>query len=188
MVSRATSRTRPSALDLVAESTKEPIATDRHSAGSVLHRSKPQGTKPRRVVLDDEQVAAFFRVLWYFERVKAMYESIGVASSQATQPHRWRFLRRRDSKTLQRLLLTSISSAILTWDGYCDGTQFRLQGRGRGKDTAAVDVELGPDPEKLAPGTCRWLETEKSTGSASAVRFLACELRALKKDKGATRT
>ncbi len=62
-------------LTLTAESGTLPIAADRHMIGAVFEpRSKLPKGQP--VILTGDQIAALFRVLWYFQRVDAVYQSL----------------------------------------------------------------------------------------------------------------
>jgi hypothetical protein len=62
-------------LALTAESATSPIAEDRHTIGKVF---EPLSKLPRNrpVVLEEGEIAALFRVLWYVQRVDALYRSL----------------------------------------------------------------------------------------------------------------
>jgi hypothetical protein len=62
-------------LKLTAESGVPPIAEDRHVIGLVF---EPQSKLPanRAVTLSEHEIAALFRVLWYFQRVDPLYKSL----------------------------------------------------------------------------------------------------------------
>jgi hypothetical protein len=62
-------------LTLTAESATSPIADDRHIIGKVFEPpSKLPGDRP--VLLTQDEIAALFRVLWYVQRVDALYASL----------------------------------------------------------------------------------------------------------------
>lgn len=92
-------------LALTAESAMPPIADDRHMIGKVF---EPPSKLPddRPVLLTQDQIAALFRVLWYVQRVDALYASL-----------RLPLLARRISR-VQALLLNSISADLEAWEGY----------------------------------------------------------------------
>jgi len=58
--------------------------------------------------LAEDEIAALFRVLWYVQRVDALYQSLRSA------------LRARHIGRIQALLLDSISAALETWQSYLD--------------------------------------------------------------------
>lgn len=62
-------------LMLTAESGASPIAGDRHTIGLVFEPPSklPEG---QPVTLTGDQIAALFRVLWYFDRVDGVYRSL----------------------------------------------------------------------------------------------------------------
>ena len=62
-------------LALTAESATPPIADDRHMIGNVF---EPPSKLPddRPVLLTQDEIAALFRVLWYVQRVDALYASL----------------------------------------------------------------------------------------------------------------
>jgi len=92
-------------LAFVAESGTSPIADDRHTIGLVFEPAeKLTGDKP--VVLSEEQIEALFRVLWYFERVNAMYRSL--------VPWLWP----RHITRPQAIFLDSLGPTLLTWFDY----------------------------------------------------------------------
>jgi hypothetical protein len=94
-------------LALTAESATSPIAKDRHAIGKVF---EPLSKRPRDqpVVLDDDEIAALFRVLWYVQRIDALYQSL-------RSPLRVRHIGR-----IQALLLDSIAADLETWQSYFD--------------------------------------------------------------------
>jgi hypothetical protein len=94
-------------LALTAESATPPIAEDRHAIGKVF---EPLSKLPRDrpIVLADDQIAALFRVLWYVQRVAALYQSL-------RSP-----LRERHIGRVQALLLDSIAADLETWQSYLD--------------------------------------------------------------------
>ena len=92
-------------LTFVAESGTSPIADDRHAIGTVFEPiERRTGDKP--VVLSEEQIGALFRVLWYFERVNAMYRSLA--------PWPWP----RHITRPQAIFLDSLGPTLKTWFGY----------------------------------------------------------------------
>lgn len=92
-------------LALTAESASSPIADDRHIIGTVFEpSSKLPGGRP--VVLTQDEIAALFRVLWYVQRVDALYASL--------HPPPWG---RRIGRA-QALLLGSIGADLEAWQGY----------------------------------------------------------------------
>jgi hypothetical protein len=92
-------------LALTAESGVPPIADDRHVAGMAF---EPLSKHPRGqpVRLNEPEMRAVFNVLWYFERVDALYLSLRPAlrSSRITRT--------------QALLLDSLGGAVTTWTSY----------------------------------------------------------------------
>lgn len=92
-------------LALTAESAMPPIADDRHLIGKVF---EPPSKLPddRPVLLTQDQIAALFRVLWYVQRVDALYASLGPP------------LRAGRISRAQALLLDSISADLEAWEGY----------------------------------------------------------------------
>jgi len=89
----------------VAESGTSPIADDRHTIGLVFEPIEKL-TGDKVVVLSEEQIAALFRVLWYFERVNAMYRSLA--------PWLWPRVITRP----QAIFPDSLGASLLTWFGY----------------------------------------------------------------------
>jgi hypothetical protein len=94
-------------LALTAESATSPIAEDRHTIGKAFEPlSKPPRNRP--IVLDEDEIAALFRLLWYVQRIDALYQSL-------------RFpLWVRHIGRLQALLLDSIAADLETWRSYLD--------------------------------------------------------------------
>ncbi len=93
------------ALALTAESAASPIADDRHIIGKVFEPlSKIPGDRP--VLLTQDEIAALFRVLWYVQRVDALYASLRPA------------LRARRIGRAQALLLDSIGADLEAWQSY----------------------------------------------------------------------
>jgi hypothetical protein len=92
-------------LKLTAESGMPPIAEDRHVIGLVF---EPQSKLPanRAVTLSEHEIAALFRVLWYFQRVDALYKSL--------QPPLWAGRITRS----QALILDSLGPALGIWAKY----------------------------------------------------------------------
>jgi hypothetical protein len=92
-------------LTLTAESGLPPVAEDRHVAGMVF---EPLSRHPpgQPVRLGEAEIKAVFSVLWYFERVDALYLSL----RPALRPNR--IIR------TQALLLDSLGSAVTTWTSY----------------------------------------------------------------------
>lgn len=96
-------------LALTAESGMPPVAEDRHVAGMAFEPvSRHQPGQPVR--LSDPEIKAVFNVLWYFERVDALYRSL----RPAIRPD-------RIART-QALLLDSLGSAVESWTKYLDLT------------------------------------------------------------------
>jgi hypothetical protein len=92
-------------LALTAESATSPIADDRHVIGTVFEPpSKLTGDRP--VLLTQDEIAALFRVLWYVQRVDALYASLHPP------------LRVRHIGRARALLLDSISADLEAWKGY----------------------------------------------------------------------
>jgi hypothetical protein len=94
-------------LALTAESATSPIAEDRHTIGKVF---EPLSKLPRNrpVVLEEGEIAALFRVLWYVQRVDALYRSLRS------------ILWTRHIGRIQALLLDSIAADLETWQSYLD--------------------------------------------------------------------
>jgi len=94
-------------LALTAESATPPIAEDRHTIGKVF---EPLSKLPRNrsIALEEDEVAALFRVLWYVQRIDALYQSL-------RSP-----LRARRIGRIQALLLDSIAADLETWQSYLD--------------------------------------------------------------------
>jgi hypothetical protein len=94
-------------LALTAESATSPIAEDRHAIGKVF---EPASKLPRNrpIVLVENEIAALFRVLWYVQRIDALYQSL-------RSP-----LRARHIGRIQALLLDSIAADLETWQSYLD--------------------------------------------------------------------
>ena len=94
-------------LALTAESATSPIAEDRHIIGKVF---EPLSKLPRNrpIVLDEGEIAALFRVLWYVQRVAALYQSLRS------------LLRARHIGRIQALFLDSIAADLETWQSYLD--------------------------------------------------------------------
>ena len=92
-------------LALTAESATSPIADDRHIIGKVF---EPPSKLPadRPVLLTQDEIAALFRVLWYVQRVDALYASL-------RSPLRVERIGRA-----QALLLDSIGADLEAWRGY----------------------------------------------------------------------
>ena len=94
-------------LALTEESATSPIAEDRHTIGKVF---EPLSMLPRNrpTVLDEDEIAALFRVLWYVQRIDALYQSL-------RSPLRVKHIGR-----IQALLLDSIAADLETWQRYLD--------------------------------------------------------------------
>jgi hypothetical protein len=92
-------------LTLTAESATSPIADDRHIIGKVFEPlSKLPHSRP--VLLTEDEIAALFRVLWYVQRVDALYASLHPP------------LQGRRIGRAQALLLDSISTDLEAWQAY----------------------------------------------------------------------
>jgi hypothetical protein len=87
------------------------VADARHSAGTVLERG------PKDNVLSDETVNQIFDVLWAFERLDGLYESLRPRSFRSRRP-----------SAAQRLLLVSCRGAITTWHEYSNRHFTRTSG------------------------------------------------------------
>lgn len=94
-------------LALTAESATSPIAEDRHTIGKAF---EPLSKLPRNqpIVLDESENAALFRVLWYVQRIDALYQSL---RSPLWAKHIGR---------IQALLLDSVAADLETWQSYLD--------------------------------------------------------------------
>lgn len=91
-------------LTLVAESGTPPLSEDRHVIGMVFEptfRFRPD----QPITLTDTEIKSLFNVLWYAQRVSAMYRSLSPLWP-------WRITR------TQALLLDSLSDAVGTWESY----------------------------------------------------------------------
>jgi hypothetical protein len=94
-------------LALTAESSAPPVAEDRHVAGMAFEPvSMHAPGQPVR--LSEAEIKAVFNVLWYFERIDALYLSL----RPALRPD-------RITRT-QALLLDSLGSAVESWRKYLD--------------------------------------------------------------------
>lgn len=96
-------------LALTAESGVPPVAEDRHVTGMAFEPvSKRQPGEPVR--LSEAEIKAAFNVLWYFERVDALYRSLRpvVLPDRITR--------------IQALLLDSLGSAVESWQKYLELT------------------------------------------------------------------
>jgi hypothetical protein len=71
---------------------------------------EPLSELPRNqpVVLEEDEIAALFRVLWYVQRIDALYQSL-------RSP-----LRARRIGRIKALLLDSIAADLETWQSYLD--------------------------------------------------------------------
>jgi len=94
-------------LAITAESGMPPVAEDRHVAGTAFEPlpKHPPGQPAR---LREAEIRAIFNVLWYFERVDALYLSL----RSPLRPD-------RITRT-QALLLDSLGSAVISWTRYLD--------------------------------------------------------------------
>ena len=92
-------------LTLVAESGSQPLANDRHVIG-LRFEPEPKLIRGGVLVLSDDEIAALFRVLWYFERADALFKSLRpvVCSKRITRA--------------QALLLNSIGPTVIIWARY----------------------------------------------------------------------
>lgn len=115
-------------LKFVAESGTSPIADDRHTIGLVFEPIEKL-TDDKLVVLSEGQIGALFRVLWYFERVNAMYRSLAswLWPRHITRP--------------QAIFLDSLGSTLLTWFGYV--RKYKL------KDTGGQTIDVSGTDEGL---------------------------------------
>jgi hypothetical protein len=92
-------------LTLAAESGLPPVAEDRHVAGMAFE-PMTQRLPGQGVRLSAEEIKAAYNVLWYFERVDALYRSLRPAA------------RPNQITRTQALLLDSLGSALHVWTGY----------------------------------------------------------------------
>ena len=92
-------------LKLTAESGMPPIAEDRHVIGLVFEPQSKLAAN-RAVTLSDHEIAALFRVLWYSQRVDALYKSL--------RP----LLRARMITRSQALILDSLGPTLDIWANY----------------------------------------------------------------------
>jgi hypothetical protein len=92
-------------LTLVAESGSQPLANDRHLIG-LRFEPEPKLTRGQVLVLSNDEIAALFRMLWYFERVDALFKSLRpvICSKRITRA--------------QALLLDSIGPTVSIWANY----------------------------------------------------------------------
>jgi hypothetical protein len=115
-------------LAFVAESGTSPIADDRHTIGLVFEPAEKL-TGDKAVVLSDEQIAALFRVLWYFERVNAMYRSL--------VPRLWP----RHITRPQAIFLDSLGPTLRIWFDYVERHKLKNAG-GETIDVSGTDEGL----------------------------------------------
>lgn len=94
-------------LALAAESAASPIAEDRHTIGNAF---EPTSKLPRNrpIILAQDEIVALFQVLWYVQRIDALYQSL--------RPPLWPSRIGR----IKALLLDSIGAALETWQSYID--------------------------------------------------------------------
>lgn len=126
-------------LKLTAESGMRPIADDRHVIGLVF---EPQSklAADRIVMLSEQEIAALFRVLWYFQRVDALYESL--------RPPLWA---QRITRS-QALILDSIGPTLAIWANYIG---YKL------KDADGCEVETSGADEGLCNLSSQFRSWEK---------------------------
>ena len=108
-------------LTLVAESGSPPIANDRHVVG-LLFEPQPKLTRGQALVMAEHEIAALFRVLWYFERANALFRSL--------RPAVWP---KRITRA-QALLLDSIGPTLNIWADYIDHRMENADGGPVGTD------------------------------------------------------
>ncbi len=108
-------------LKLTAESGMPPIAEDRHVIGLVFEPQSKLAAN-RAVTLSDHEIAALFRVLWYSQRVDALYKSL--------RP----LLRARMITRSQALILDSLGPTLDIWANYIGYKLIDADGRSVGTD------------------------------------------------------
>ena len=115
-------------LALVAEGLQRPLVDDRHIIGSALSRRHKVESKcaTEEVILTDVEVAALFRMLWYFQRVWALDNAFYKKSRRDEKSGTLRRLRKRH----HRLLLESLKVTIESWAGDMKRFEDRLYGLG----------------------------------------------------------
>jgi hypothetical protein len=103
-------------LALAAESGTSPVSDDRHVLGIAFEplSSHPAG---QPVTLTEDQIKSLFNVLWYAQRVDAVYRSL-----------RSPLCPRRITRT-QSILLDSIGSTLGIWREYLNRRLFDPAGR-----------------------------------------------------------
>jgi hypothetical protein len=112
-------------LSLTAESGRPPVADDRHIAGMAFEPlSKHLPGQP--VQLKEAEIKAVFGVLWYFERVSALYVSLSP------------MLRRKHITRTQTVLLDSLGSALTSWETYLRFKWVDEDGEDIEKDLATI--------------------------------------------------
>ncbi|GAA4260435.1 hypothetical protein GCM10022255_089090 [Dactylosporangium darangshiense] len=115
------------------------VASARHSVGKLLEGG-PQGR-----VLPDETVEQIFDVLWAFERLDGLYESL-----------RPRWIRSKRPNGPQRLLLISCRSAISTWYDYSTRAFTTASGEPAILEPSSLGVQhLQTEVQRLGLGTSR---------------------------------
>jgi len=103
-------------LALAAESGKSPVSDDRHVLGIAF---EPISSHPARqpLSLTQDQIKSLFNVLWYTQRVDAVYRSL-------RSP-----LRPRRITRTQATLLDSLGSTLDIWREYLNRSLFDPAGR-----------------------------------------------------------
>lgn len=92
-------------LALTAQVSTSPIAKDRHVAGTAFEPTSVRDpAKP--VTLHEREIKAVYNVLWYFERVDAVYVSL--------RP----LIRSKRITRVQALLLDTLATAMTVWMTY----------------------------------------------------------------------
>lgn len=133
-------------LALTAESATPPIADDRHMIGTVFEplSKLPDG---RPVLLTHDDIAALFRVLWYVQRVDALYASLHPP------------LRPRRISRAQALLLDSIGADLEAWQRYValdledpDSHQVVVTSSARGLNHLSEAYERLNTQRRITPG------------------------------------
>jgi hypothetical protein len=103
-------------LALAAESGTSPVSDDRHVLGTAFEplSSHPAG---QSLTLTQDQIKSLFNVLWYTQRVDAVYRSL----RSPLRPH-W-------ITRTQAILLDSLGSTLGIWRQYLDRRLFDPDGR-----------------------------------------------------------
>jgi hypothetical protein len=124
-------------LALTAESGTSPVSDDRHVLGIAF---EPLSSHPAEqpLTLTQDQIKALFNVLWYAQRVDAVYRSL-------RSP-----LRPRRVTRTQAILLDSLGSTLSIWREYLDRRLLDPAGREiRVSDSSGEMLHLSTEYERL---------------------------------------